>query len=219
MKKLYLKGWEFNSYLIINELAKEVKKAGGHLVSNWKYEQEKTRIFNRLILEVLEENSKLLKGKSEEEIAKSEYARKKQEELEEYKKVNKSKIVYFYNYLNFELSGYIYYIQLNDNPFFPHYIIKEKCEKNTNNEYITKYQYYMKELKNDFLSCLNSFSYPLNKKQLKEVTKKLLNQITNDAESPIVYMEKYNNCYFCGGINYKKEKTEKKSVYKEIKLI
>lgn len=52
MKKLFLKSWEFNSYIIINELKKIVLKNGGVIVSEWQKEKNKNiKIINRTFQE------------------------------------------------------------------------------------------------------------------------------------------------------------------------
>ena len=50
MKKLFLKSCEFNSYIILNELQKKIYKNGGFIVSTWETKKEKIKIYNRTLL-------------------------------------------------------------------------------------------------------------------------------------------------------------------------
>lgn len=215
MKKLYLKGWEYNSYLIINELAKKVLKDGGYIVSDWEFEKRKFEIVNRSILEVVEENKRILNGKTEEEIAKSEYATKIKKQLDELIKFdNKPKQVYFKNYLGFVLDGFYYYLQLDENPFFDDLFLKESCITNSDC-FITYYQYYMEELKKDYFIS-DSFYKVLSEKQTEEIATRLFNQLLNSEESKKA--QEKERCYVCGKGHIFKN-VERKKIYKKVELL
>jgi hypothetical protein len=200
MKKLYLSGWEYNSYLIINELAQKVLENGGFIVSDWEFKKEKFEIVNRSILKVVEENERILNGKTKEEIEKSDYATKLKKQLDELSKIsNKPRQVYFRNYLSFVLDGFHYYLQLDQNPFFDDLFLKESC--NTNNDcFITHFQHYLGKLEKDYFIS-DSFYKTLSKKQIEKSVTLLFNQLLNSKESKKV------------------QEVERKKIYKKVELL
>lgn len=79
------------------------------------------------------------------------------------------------SYINFYLDGFVYYIQLDSNPFFPHYFQKIPVNKDLQN----KYKYYLEELKtSDFLyDCL--FGFDCSDNEIKEIANLIYNQVLN----------------------------------------
>lgn len=58
-----------------------------------------------------------------------------------------------YNYIRFVLNGYMYYFQIDDNPFFPHYYIKTKIVGNKYSRDV-----YMDNLQNTWMERLERYS-------------------------------------------------------------
>ena len=224
MEKLYLKGWEYNSYLIINKLAEIIKENGGEFIYDFPYinTYNKKSIVNRSIIENIAECQGYLNNKTDAEIKANKLLTIKQKELKELQKIKNDPItVNFTNYINFVLNNNIYYIQLQDNPFFDDYIQKEKAEQE-GNQYIVKYNYYMEKLNKKWIEefeGIKSFYATLTDEQISELAKRLYNQIINNKFSDIVTTKKrccnyYDNRYH---YEYIKEKKEKK--YKIINIL
>ncbi len=189
MKRLYLKGWEFNSYLIINKLAEIVKNNGGKIVTDFPYinTYEKTEIINRNI----EEN------KNEENA-------------------NANIQVLFKNYINFVLNDFVYYIQLQDNPFLEDYIIKEKAVLN-NDMYYVKYEHYMENLSKDWINNeenIKSYYKTLTPQEIEKLANNLYNQILNKPISEIVTTKKRVCNYYDNRYHYEYIKEERNKKYK-----
>lgn len=223
MEKLFLKGWSYNSYLIINELAKFVKESRGKIVYDFPYinTYKEKEIVNRTILENINEIQELLKDKTEEEIKQNKYLTEKQTELKELQKIdNKPRKVFFSNYINFALDGKIYYIQLQDNPFFEDYIIKEEAEEALGG-YVVKYNHYMENLSKNWISeaeCMKSFYQTLTEKQIKILALRLFEQIKNAKNSKIVTNKKRVHNYYDNSYHYEYIKEERNKKYKILKM-
>lgn len=191
MQTLYLKGWEYNSYLIMNELYKIIKQKGGFIVYDFPFinTYKNKKIINRSILEEIDHDKNILKGKTKKEIKENTYFLKISEDLSELEKINNKPVkIYIENYINFILNDFVYYIQIDNNPFFEDYIQKAKIDKKTKNEYLTKYNYYMEEMQKTWFEKENikSFYLTLTKKQIKKLANNLFEQIINSKESDIV---------------------------------
>ena len=188
MKKLYLTTWDYNKYLIMEELKKIILVNGGFMVSTWEKKQEKTKIYNRSISEKIETKQKyveFLEGKKESEELK-EYKNniektitKYLEEIitleKQYKKA--TRIVTNNGYLQFVLNGYLYYIQFDDNPFFDFYYQKQTINDNltitdkTYLEILPKYDLFTKDFYNKYTkknlqdTARNIYNYLLKAKK------------------------------------------------------
>lgn len=189
MKKLYLKGWEFNSYLIINKLAEIVKNNGGKIVTDFPFinTYEKTEIVNR-------------------DIEKNE-----NEENE-----NTNIQVLFKNYINFVLNDVIYYIQLQDNPFFEDYILKEKATFDDNTYYV-KYNHYMENLNKNWIDNeedIGSYYETLTPQKIEKLANNLYNQILNMPISELVTTKKRVCNYYDNRYHYEYIKEERNKKYK-----
>lgn len=222
MEKLYLKGWEYNSYLIINKLAEIIKENGGEIVNDFPYlnTYHKKEITNRSITEAIAGCERILCGKTEEQIKGNQFAIQKQKELEELRKIDNESIqVLFSNYINFKLDDYIYYIQLQDNPFFEDYIQKETIAEEKGGEYIVKYNHYMENLNKNWIEeaeGIKSFYQTLSKKQIEILAKRLFEQIKNARPSEIVTNKKRVSNYYNNGYHYENIREERKKTYKKI---
>ena len=222
MEKLYLKGWEYNSYLIINKLAEIIKENGGEIVNDFPYinTYHKKEITNRSITGAIAECERILYGKTEEQIKENQFAIQKQKELEELRKIDNEPIqVLFSNYINFKLDNYIYYIQLQDNPFFEDYIQKETIAEEKGVEYIVKYNHYLENLSKKWIEeaeGIESFYQTLSKKQIKTLAERLFKQIKNARPSEIVTNKKRVLNYCNNGYHYENIREERKKAYKKI---
>ena len=228
-ERLYLSGWGVNSYKIINKLAELVKQEKGEIITEYKELYNKNDIIlikNRNIdTDIIELTDKIEKATNnlknnehDEETTKKikEYIEKNTKELNELKAINNDFIELKYkNYLTFIIDNFVYYIQLDENPYFPWYIIKKPAEINENGEIITRYNYYMEDLKKDFIETydnIQSFYEPTNDKQITEIATRLLNQVKNRKCCEIVTSRKrvnniYNNSYHFETIKEDRKKT------------
>lgn len=224
MKTLYLKGWQYNTFLIINELSKIIKENGGKIVVDFPFTStyEKIQIVNRSILEDIEEIETLLKDKTEKEIEENSYLAKKKEELEKLKVINnKPKKILFKNYIQFVLNDVIYYIQLQENPFFDDYIQKEKVEKD-GKYYVVKYNHYMEHLSKDWIengNNITSFYQALTSQKIKKLANNLYKQILSCPFSEIVTNKKRIQNYYDDGFHYEKIKEERKKIFYTIDIL
>ena len=102
---------------------------------------------------------------------------------------------HFKNRMTFVLDGFLYYFQIDENPFFEFYIIKNPIEN-----YISKNRYYKEELnKNWFYDCL--FNSDCNDEEIKEIANLFFNELVikkpcrmvrgKDSLKPS-YQHKYN---------------------------
>lgn len=216
MKKqtLYLKSWLYNSYLLLHHFKNEVIKNGGQIVNDITYiASEKTQytIYNRSLLRCIEElkntintiENNLKNNEYNEERKKQliNYMQTKKESLEKLEKIKNKKIVYNKNYLRFKLNDYIYDIQFDENPFFPHYISKEKIDEIKNDIFIVNYSHYMNNLDNNMDFIFNNtdlWNYDISTATLKKIAKRLLKVCVESKESKVVYSKERKYCYICG---------------------
>lgn len=214
MKKLYLKTWSFNIYRILNEIRKEIEKNGGELVESSPYisKKEKIMIYDRYYLEAERET----RANLEKSPTLEEYNRKYFKSYYEAIKRNYKykKIVKCESWLHFYYEGFIYYIEIDENPFFEHYIIKERAEKE-GETYIVKYRYYMQELKNTIINKINTTAY-ISDKEIKKIAKKFLQEILQQKESEIVKTRKRVENLYNRGYHYETIKEEKTTRYAKL---
>lgn len=150
MKELYLSSWNYNSYLIIKELKKEVLKEGGSIVCDWRKEKEKNfYIYNRMFHEKYLHDIESMKRMEEYKTTDKPYYKKLEKEAEEAKKnfEKSKKRLNNSNYLHFVLNDCIYYIELSDNPFFDFYYSKQPI-----NNLITDCIVYSECMDKDFMT-------------------------------------------------------------------
>lgn len=129
---LYLSAWQYNAALTLEELAKIVKDHGGKVRTN-----THGFIVNRAIMEKVESltaeidaaKKHLRKAhengnKTLEETLTGFVLRKADEKRTLENKKNDPVPVEHESYISFILEGVYYYLEINDNPFFPHYYQK-----------------------------------------------------------------------------------------------
>ena len=118
-------------------------------------------------------------------------------ELENYKiipsyrdgRTDETKAVYsnYLNYITFVVDGFLYYLQLDDNPFFEHYFSKEKIGSDLTSEY----KHYCIYLKRDFLfDCL--YKFDCSPEEIKEIANMIFNQLLSSKESQICTTRRKN---------------------------
>lgn len=181
MKTLYLNSWNYNSYLIIKELKKEVLKRGGAVVSDWRTKKEESvYIFNRMFKEKylhdIDGIARMEKYKTTDRPYYQELKRGAEEAQKNYikskKRVNNS------NYLEFLLNGKLYYVELKDNPFFEFFYSKQEITDNK-----TKYKVYCNNLEKDFMT----FDYfgKVGKNRIKKTALNLLEALENKKDCQV----------------------------------
>ena len=198
IKKLYLTQWCYNYYLIINEIKKEVLKNGGFIVSDWRTEPEKIKIYNRTLnediikLEKLDEIRQKHTAAEIEELAKNNGYLKGllnfEEDLKKYDyKKNNGVILTTSSYLHFIINNSLYYIQFNDNPFFDWYYTKEPINGLTATK---EYNYYMDILNKEIYDA-GSYYELLSKKDIKRIAHNYYNYLlTANYSKP--YKKQFN---------------------------
>lgn len=120
-ERLYLLSWNYNAALILTELAKIIENHGGRVKA-----QKAPIISNRSIAENLKEYTDR-KNQLEKIIAEGHGNEKTVEavnaltgKIEKLQAVNNDPVkVTHTTYIRFTLDGYMYYYQLEENPFFP----------------------------------------------------------------------------------------------------
>ena len=135
--KLYLRNWEYNTALMLDELEKIIVAADGRVKeNNWGY------IVNGTVYDEIQKaerdyetfksnidiyrNNADLREKCERAAEK---ARAKAEELKSEADRQTPEKVNHLSYITFCLDGFVYYFQTDSNPFFPFYYNKAKLDK------------------------------------------------------------------------------------------
>ena len=236
MKKqtLYLKAWEYNSYLLLHHLKNEVIKNGGCVVDDITHiASEKTRyiIHNRSLREVkrqlqdtistIENNLKNNEYNEERKKQLNDYMQTKKEALEKLEKIKDKKIVYNKNWLHFKLNDYIYYVDFDENPFFSRCIQKEKIDEIKNDIFIINYTHYANTLNDDDMAFIlddaSYYDYNISTATFKKIAKRLLKMCIESKESEIVYTKEKKYCYACGHAHLETTAERRQKKYKAVK--
>lgn len=226
--KRYLKSYEYNIYIILNELRKEIYKKGGVIVSDWNTKQDKLIIYNRTLQKEIAElkdtiqtiTNNLKNNNYDDDRVKqlTDYKEIKEKALVGLEKIKDKRIVYNTNYLQFKLDNYIYYIQFDSNPYFNHYIHKQPIDEIKDNKYIVKYNYYIDDFSLDMFNEFDLYNYNLSNKDIKKIVNILYNYIINSKTSEIVQTKQKEYCYCCNRYYTKIIKEIKIKEYKEVCL-
>lgn len=226
--KRYLKSYEYNTYIILNELRKEIYKKGGVIVSDWQTKENKLIIYNRTLqnhikelkesINTIEKNLNNNNYDNDRIKQLTDYKKIKENSLMELEKIKNKRIVYNTNYLQFKLDNYIYYIQFDSNPFFEHYIHKQPIDEIKDDKYIVKYNYYIDNFSLDILNEFDLYDYNLSNKDIKKIVNILYNYIVNSKTSEIVQTKQKEYCYCCNRYYTKTIKEIKVKEYSEVKL-
>lgn len=224
--KLYLKSFEYNSYIILDELRKKIYNKGGFLVSDWKDKQDKLTIYNRTLqnnIKELKESIQTidnnLKNNNYDDDRKKQlmgYKQKKEKELKELESIPDERIVNNTSYLQFKLDDYIYYIEFNSNPFFEHYIHKQHIDEIKDNRYIVKYNHYIDTFNLDIFNNIDLYKYDLTDSEIKQSVNILFDMLVNANKSEVVTNRQREYCYHCNRYTYKQVKEVNKKEYKEV---
>lgn len=128
-QKLYLRSWEYNAALILDELEKIVIREGGAVVSTWRIENKKPyRIVNRSLMKEIRDLSELVNRLEKNNRPTAAEQRAKLERLEAIPNEERTVRNGSFLYLSFVLDGNYYSYNLNDNPFFDFYFSKIPVE-------------------------------------------------------------------------------------------
>ena len=224
--KRYLKTFEYNTYLILNELRKKIYNKGGVLVSDWNYTPDKMIIYNRTLqsnikelkesIQTIESNLKNNNYNDDRKKELMEYKQKKEKELKDIENIHDERIVYNSSYLQFKLDDYIYYMQFDSNPFFNHYIVKQRIDEIKDNKYITSYNHYYDIFSLDIFNDIDLFRYNLTDDETKQGADILFNMLINANESEVVTTKQREYCYCCNRYTYKQVKEVRRKEYKEV---
>lgn len=198
MKKLYLRNWEYNAALILEELKKIVENNNGVVKT-----PEPCEMVNRSLSAAIQETEDRIKDLSEKgpgNEKRAAYIKELRNKLKEYKKVDNTPVVNCFaewRYIKFRIDSTYYYLQFDSNPFFPFYF--NKIALDNNNSYTG--DYCMEELKKDWLfDCF--FKAGAAKEDIKEAANLIYN-ILLQARHSIQHKEKrrvYNT--YDGGYHY-----------------
>lgn len=137
-EKLYLRNWEYNTALMLDELEKIVVNMGGtvkpqtsgYIVNRTIYEKIEDARHNK---EVFTSHINLFKNNPEmreKAIAAANKYADLEKELQAVADRQEAVKVNHLSYIKFYLDGFVYYFQTDSNPFFPFYFNKAKVDKN-----------------------------------------------------------------------------------------
>lgn len=137
-EKLYLRNWEYNTALMLDELEKIVVNMGGTVKT-----QTSGYIVNATIYDKIEDarhnkavftsHIDLFKNKPElreKAIAAANKYADLEKELQAVADRQEAVKVNHLSYITFYLDGFVYYFQTDSNPLFPFYFSKAKLDKN-----------------------------------------------------------------------------------------
>lgn len=126
---LYLKSWEYNACLIINDLEKIVTENGGRVEQS---RFNKGFVVNRSITSAIqdlelkiEKITKALEFNDGHKEARKNTIAKYQEEISDLKSIKNDPVpVNHGTYTHFIIDGVYYSVEFQDNPFFDHWYVK-----------------------------------------------------------------------------------------------
>lgn len=117
---MYPASAEYNTILVINEVARIVKDAGGIVKP-----AESFKIVNRTVDESIRKAEEHLEKCKNNKRVVPEYIAKCENEINDMKAIKNDPVsVNYPNYISFVLDGFYYYLQADENPFFPTEVIK-----------------------------------------------------------------------------------------------
>lgn len=112
----YPDSWNYNAARLMTVLATIVEDHGGRV----QYDK-KSRILNRSLMNIKKElQERLERAKNSNGVYKDKAIERLSKELEELQGINHEPITVTHTtYIRFVLDGYVYYYQVDENPFFP----------------------------------------------------------------------------------------------------
>ncbi len=121
MKKLYLKSWDYNAALILQNLEQIARDHGAEIVTSWKRDKtEMTQVINRTLSGAIRETAEMVDSLAKNQRPALEEYRRKLEKLEA---IPNTPVIIpeqytWYHHIGFVLDGYYYYYGMDSNPFF-----------------------------------------------------------------------------------------------------
>lgn len=184
MKKRYLRNWEYNAALILQELENIVLNHDGILVSTWDRKIKPVEIENRALSAAVREQRERVKHL--EALQRPALAAQKQE-LERLEAIPNDPIISNYGewlYIGFALDGCYYYYSIDANPFFDFHYGKTAID---GNGMITK-NYYLNADKKEWLyDCF--FKFDCSNADRKEAANMIFNMLLS-AECSGTYFKR-----------------------------
>lgn len=198
MKKLYLRNWEYNAALILEELKKIVENNNGVVKT-----PEPCEMVNRALSGAIQETEDRIKELTEKGTGnekRTAYIKELEKKLSEYNKIDNTPVVNCFaerRYIMFKIDNTYYYLQFDSNPLFPFYY--NKIMLDNSNSYSG--DHCMEELNKDWLfDCF--FRAGASKEDVKEAANLIFNELLQSRYS-VQYREKrrvYNT--YDGGYHY-----------------
>lgn len=230
IKTLYYTTNQYNQVKILNYLFNIIKENGGFLVNSFPFINTyiKTKYFNRSIKNLIIDNEKWLEVPKKEHYNNltKEQKERVQNNIKEYKQAKKIEnnfiTSYFTTYLHFYYNDFIYYIQFNENSFFPYYVSKQFTEKTITDDFITRYDCYMQEMDETIKDSILDIIYDpfIKEEELQQKANELFNYLINLQHDEIITKKiRVNNSrYTNDGWHYEYKKEEKIKKYKRMEL-
>lgn len=174
MKKRYLRNWEYNAALILQELESIVLNHGGKLVSTWDRKTEPVEIENRALSAAIRECKERVSILEARQRPALEGYKK---ELEKLEAIPNDPIITNYGewlYICFALDGHYYYYSIDDNPFFDFHYGKTAIDENG----MINKNYYMQCDKKEWLyDCF--FKFDCSGADRKEAANMIFNMLVS----------------------------------------
>lgn len=220
-EKFYLNAWNFNKAMILTKLAEIVSSNGGECKGNCKTAilvNRSVREHKEHIKQTIARWERFLQKENDidektQSIATQEIANKKLE-LEKLPTEEKEFSTKYTDYVTFTLDGYLYYYQIDENPFFEFYFSKKKIQ---NGKVIVSRQTYSQhDNKEWFLDCY--MSAKCTESEITEAAYQIFNMLVSSKVSDIALEAKrirVDNTYDSG---YHYETVREKIVYESVKL-
>ena len=203
-KKLYLRGWRYNTGRILTELAKIIENNNGIV----DYLQKSGIVEDRTNSDMIIETEKMINARENafnnhpelgEDFKKA--TEKMREELETLRTAQPAQYqTFFLTYIKFKLNGIYYYFQFDENPFFEHIYTKARL----NNNGTTYSEVYIENLNPEtwLFDCL--FKSDCSNADIIEVANLIYNQLVSAplGESVSETIRKRVPNYYNNGYHY-----------------
>lgn len=231
IKTLYYTTNQYNQVKILNYLYNIIIEKGGFLVNDFPFinTYTKTKYYNRSIKNLIIEDEKWLGVPKKEHYNNltKEQKERVQNNIKEYKQAKKIEnnfiTSYFTTYLHFYYNDFIYYIQFNENSFFPYYVSKQKAEETLKkDEYITRYGCYIQTMDATIKDSILDIIYDpfIKEEELKQKASELFDYLINLKHDEIITKKerRNNSIYTRDGWHYEYKKEERIKKYKRMEL-
>lgn len=178
-KRLYLRSWDYNAALLMNELERIVIANGGKV----KPAIRKAVISNRNLDDAIEDYKQKLEKYTELEKVdpkpiRADAIKSLVAALQELETIdNRPREVTRLTYINFVLGDYVYYYQVDNNPFFEFYFHKIKVVDGS----FSKSVYLDEDNKSWMKDCF--LSYACSKDEIKKAASNIFNMLLSAKPS------------------------------------